>query len=40
MYNTEKIIRLVESIDVKIEITTDLTEVNFLELTYNLEKNT
>ena len=40
MYNTEKIIRLVESIDVKIEITTDLTEVNFLDLTYNLEKNT
>ena len=36
----KKIISIFKSIDFKIEITTNLTEVNFLDVTFNLERNT
>ena len=33
-------ISIFKSIDFKIEITTNLTEVDFLDVTFNLERNT
>ena len=36
----KKIISIFESIDFKIEITANLTEVNFLDVTFNLERST
>ena len=36
----KKIISIFKSIDFKIEVTTNLTEVDFLDVTFNLERNT
>ena len=36
----KQIISIFKSIDFKIEITTNVTEVNFFEVTFNLERNT
>ena len=36
----KNIISIFKSIDFKIEITTNLTEVDFLDVTFNLERNT
>ena len=36
----KKIISIFKSIDFKIELTTNLTEVDFLDVTFNLERNT
>ena len=36
----KKIISLLKSTDLGIEIRTNLTEVNFLDITFNLERNT
>ena len=36
----KKIISIIKSVGFKIEITANLTEVNFLDVTFNLEQNT
>ena len=36
----KKVTSIFKSIDIKIEITTNLTEFGFLDLTFNLERNT
>ena len=36
----KKIVSIFKSIDFKIEITTNFTEVGFLDVTFNLERNT
>ena len=36
----KQIISIFKSIDFKTEITTNVTEVNFFEVTFNLERNT